>query len=48
MQLENDVVVNLHESVKFDWLIMLNQSMAITCRIISGTQNKEDFRRNIS
>ena len=38
----------VHESVKSVWLIILNQPMAVTSRIISGTQNKENFKRDIS
>jgi hypothetical protein len=48
VQLKIDVVVILHGSVKFVWLIILNQPMAVTSRIISGTQNKENFKRDIS
>jgi hypothetical protein len=41
-------MVIVYESLKFIWLIILNQPVAVTSRITSGTQNKEDIKRNIS
>jgi hypothetical protein len=40
VQIKIEVAMIVDDCAKFDWLIILKQPMAITCRVISGTQNK--------